>query len=206
MLCRHERLDSKTFDEARMITDSTPWKTEVTRIADRLEQRKLQRRWTERTSFLIERDIMVAAYALRKLLEAHKISDLLASRRIAICEHSLLDDSCPPDAFNRYFIWENYDLNVIRERRLTIRALCNQIIHSWNWMISTTEADQFNGFYVSSDRERLSSVYFIDLDIYIDLLRSVGNDHVVSTAMSRDERGEMQITSVIAKSAQMTGP
>ena len=53
----------------RVISDSIPWKDELLKIADRLERRKVQRRWVERTSFLVERDIMISAYALRKLLK-----------------------------------------------------------------------------------------------------------------------------------------
>jgi glycerol kinase len=65
-----------------MIGDSVPWKDELLKIADRLENRKTQRRWTERTGFLAERDIMVSAYAIRKLLEARKVSDIPARLRL----------------------------------------------------------------------------------------------------------------------------
>ena len=56
-----------------MISDSFPWREELLRVAGRLEKRKAQRRWTERTMFLVERDIMISAYAIRKLKEANKI-------------------------------------------------------------------------------------------------------------------------------------
>jgi hypothetical protein len=181
-----------------VITDSTPWKIELLRIADRLERKKTQRRWTEQTGFLVERDVMVGAYALRKLLEARKISDLLANRQVLIKEHVLLEGSRPPDMHNRYFIWENYDLDVCKEHAFTLWAFCNQIIHSWNWMISATEDDQFDGFYVSSDRERRSSLYFVAIDLYIELLRAVGSETVVSITMGRDKKGEMHIISVMS--------
>jgi hypothetical protein len=56
----------------RVISDSIPWREQLLTVADTLKRRKVQRRWTERTSFLVERDIMVSAYAVRKLNEAHQ--------------------------------------------------------------------------------------------------------------------------------------
>lgn len=53
-----------------LIGDSIPWKEDLLRIAESLERRTRQRRWVERTSFLVERDVMNAAYAVRKLNEA----------------------------------------------------------------------------------------------------------------------------------------
>ena len=72
-----------------MIDDSVPWKNELLRIAGRLERRRSQKRWTGKTSFLIERDIMVAAFAIRKLIEAHKLSDDVTSHQVAVMRHSL---------------------------------------------------------------------------------------------------------------------
>ena len=56
-----------------MITDSIPWKEEPLRVANRLKKKKFQVRWTERSSFLVEGDIMVSAYSVRRL-EARKLT------------------------------------------------------------------------------------------------------------------------------------
>lgn len=67
-----------------MISDPYPWREELLRVADRIEKRKAQRRWTERTMFLVERDIMVSVYAIRKLNEAKRISDRLRGERVRV--------------------------------------------------------------------------------------------------------------------------
>lgn len=72
---------------AQVISDSIPWKTELLRIAGTLERRTTQRRWPDRSSFLVERDVMVAAYAIRRLNEARKISDELARVRVPVLRH-----------------------------------------------------------------------------------------------------------------------
>jgi hypothetical protein len=59
-----------------VISDSEPWKAELLKTADRLDRRSIQERWTDRSGFLVERDIMLGAYAIRKLLDTPaKISD-----------------------------------------------------------------------------------------------------------------------------------
>jgi hypothetical protein len=72
-----------------VISDSVPWRGELRRIADRLEKRKSQRRWTEHASFAVERDVMVAAYAIRRLIEARKLSDDLTSTEVEVIRHNL---------------------------------------------------------------------------------------------------------------------
>jgi hypothetical protein len=41
-----------------MIDDSIPWKADLIKVAYRLQAKTKQRRWTERTGYLIERDVM----------------------------------------------------------------------------------------------------------------------------------------------------
>lgn len=176
-----------------MIDDSIPWKEDLLRIADVLERRTAQRRWTERTSFLVERDVMNAAYAVRKLTEARRISDELAAEPVVCGRHSLTGG--PVDIWNRYEFYEHYDMERPETVSLSLGEFCNQIIHSWIWMLSATEPPSalFDGIYVSSDRARKRHVYFLPADRLISTFRSVGLDDIVSMQMQRDRNGDMQI-------------
>lgn len=180
-----------------MIFDSVPWKDELLKIADRLESRKTQRRWTERTGFLVERDIMLSAYAVRKLLEARKISDILAARRAIVRQHSLFGRT--PDMWNRFSVWENYDLDTGQDISMSISDFCNQIIHSWNWAISVNQRGDFDGVYVSSDRQRSKALYFIDIEMLIELLRNVGSEDVAGIEILANEQGERYISRVLTR-------
>ncbi len=137
-----------------MIWDSVPWKEDLLRVADSLERRTTQRRWCERTSFLVERDVMNGAYALRKLNEARKISDELAAETFAAREHLLLGR--PVDIWNRHDFYEHYDMEHPQPVQLALADFYNQVIHSWVWMLSGAEEPPhlFDGIYVSSDRRR----------------------------------------------------
>lgn len=74
-------------------------------MAQSIERRTTQRRWTERTSFLVERDLMNAGYALRRLNETRKISDELAAERVTVQRHNLVRG--PSDIWNRHEFWEH---------------------------------------------------------------------------------------------------
>jgi len=79
-----------------VISDSVPWKVELLKTADSLDRRAHQKRWTERTGFLVECDIMLGAYAIRKLLDTPaKISDETRATSIQIARHPLVGD--PPE-------------------------------------------------------------------------------------------------------------
>ena len=52
----------------RVIDDSIPFEDELVEVADRMDAKTKQKRWTDRTGYLIERDFMVSAYAIRKLI------------------------------------------------------------------------------------------------------------------------------------------
>ncbi|TNB71604.1 hypothetical protein FHJ30_13025 [Arthrobacter sp. BB-1] len=214
-----------------MISDSVPWRYELNRIAGRLERKTRQKHWTERSSFRTEKDLMMAGYAIRRLLEARKVSDSLAAKQIAIVRHPRIGPV--PDVYNRHEIDIIYDLtNPIRDQ-VTLTHLANQIIHSYVLVISCDENETpfegpdgvevegtylFNGFFLASEKERLKHAYFIDASTLIDLCRAIASEDVVGVDMRRDADGVMNISRVISstdpewmaeirmKSTEATGP
>lgn len=173
-----------------MIQDSIPWKDELLAIALRLEKKTTQKRWTDRTGFLVERDLMVSAYAIRKLVEAYKVSDELVRRQFALERFALIDEARVPDLLGRYAVWEYYDLEKPTKTVLPLVKLCNQIVHSWLWALSASEDDGLlDGVFVSSDTTRSKWLFRIPMSGYIALCREIGNEEVFKTAMMRKTPG-----------------
>lgn len=173
-----------------MIDDLIPWKEELVKTAERLRKKKTQTRWTERSGFIVERDIMVGAYAVRRLIEAWKVSDVLVATRIRVEQHAPLDKE--PTPWNRWHWWELYDLDRATKGTLSLAETCSQIIHSWIWAVSATESDEFNGIYVVSDRKRTSGLYFIHVDALIELFDRVGSEDIIHKEW-RDDVGFTKI-------------
>lgn len=180
-----------------MISDSVPWREELWRIADRLEKKAQQKRWTDRSSFLVERDMMTSAYAIRRLNEAHKISDDLAKTLVPAMRYQRI--GAVPDIWDRHEFWTHYDLENGKPDQITIPHLCNQLIHSFVWIISGNEdTELFDGAFVASEKERVKHLYFLSVQSLIDLCRKVAAEDVGSIQYQRGKDGVMRIVSVKA--------
>lgn len=173
-----------------------------TRVADVLEKRTTQRRWTERTSYLVERDVMIGAYAIRRLSESHKVSDELRSKSVAVRRYDLSGD--PVDVWNRDEFYKHYHMSAPKDVDLSLDDLCNQVIHSWTWMLSATESPphRFDGIFVSSDRARRQHLYFVSAANLIRLFRAVGADDIVEMVLRRDRDMVMHV----AKASRTISP
>lgn len=181
-----------------MIQDSVPWRVELLATAERLEKRKFQRRWTDRTGFLVERDVMVGAYSVRRLKESFKVSDDLLKRTwpVRIYEPCGL----PSDVSNNHKFWDLYDLQKGRDAELSLTNICNQVIHSWVWGFAAgVGGSGLDGIFVSSDRKRKKCLYFLSVDMLVGLFRSIGEEEICHIEMKRDEAGEMKFTRIVGR-------
>jgi hypothetical protein len=83
-----------------MIWESSFWKEELFRNASRIRKRQLLKRWTERSSAGLERDVMTGFYSIRELIEAHKISDGIGSHIILLEEVATNDPAWVKSEYN----------------------------------------------------------------------------------------------------------
>jgi len=60
-----------------MIGESYSWKENLFRIAERLDRKAEQRRRTDRTDVNLAKDLFTGRYAIRKLMEARKLSETM---------------------------------------------------------------------------------------------------------------------------------
>ncbi len=186
-----------------MIADSVPWKDDLGRIASDIERQKTQRRWSERSMYLFERNVMTAAYSIRKLIEARRVSDTLARRSWPVKRYRRTGPV--PDGWNRWEPEELYDLNSPESASLSTLELCHQIVHSymffpvWNWDESTRRPrrQDLTSLCFVGDRRRTSHLYAIDIDDLIALVFTVGDEDVIEVEMRPNADGERWITKVV---------
>lgn len=192
-------VDSSHAYHRPVISDSIPWKDELLKIADRLEAKTVQQRWTERSGFLVERDVMVSAYAIRKLIEAYKVSDSLRDKQVPVNQFDMTGAK-PPDWYTRVEFWEFYDMESPRGGVLSLRELCNQIIHSWMWEISANEHTHlFDGFFVSSDRESRKRLFFVSAGTYIERCREIGNEDIYRKEWLFGDDGQFAMGEILGR-------
>lgn len=163
-----------------MIWESHYWKADLLRVARRLENRRSQRRWPEASFAKVEQQIMLAAYSIRKLIEAKKVSDETR-------DHALTLRAFPATGklvthMNWHRLDELYELSKPTREQLPLRDLCNQIIHSFVFHSEVAE-DGLVAFLVASDRQRHSSLFEVPIAAFIKILCSVGNDYPTEVRM-----------------------
>lgn len=167
-----------------MIHESWPWKRELLRDADVLERWCAKRSQSGRRDFLIERKIFLAAYAIRKLVESHKLTEQIKGHHIKTKHFKATGKN--PNQYNWHRIDEFFDMDNAHSASLSPVAISNQVIHSFVFLyfvdddgISVDGSNKFpiDGFYVASDWVKKKGLHLVRMDDFISLMRGVGNDH-----------------------------
>jgi hypothetical protein len=165
-----------------MKIDSTFWKADLLPAADRIQQLATFRRYSERRADEFEREIMLAVFCVRTLIERRKLSEELLTKKIAA-------DAFPKRAqkpvtwLNSHDIPELYDLDKPEPKQIDPIFLCNQIIHSYT-LIPVRDGQQFTHILVCSDFERNKYLYLVSVEQIIALLRDVASDSPAQTHMT----------------------
>ncbi len=154
-----------------MIDDPVPYIDELVKIADRLEAKTRQKRWTGRTGYLIERDFAAGAYAMRKLIESDTASAEFLQRQIPV----RCFDLSGPRPLSADDIADSYDLDNGRRGTLSVVELCHEVLHSDVFTFCCGETDDlFDGIYLSSDRDKNEYVYLVLASDFIALCCDIG--------------------------------
>jgi hypothetical protein len=135
----------------------------------------------------VERDIFFSAYAIRKLMDAGKLSDELESTSLRTSEYRPTVRAV--DLMNRDRIDHLYDLSHATRGQVSLRTACNQIIHSFVFSPMLEEDGGLAGFFVASESEKARRLRYISADAWIGVLESVTEDDIVSMTLLRDAVG-----------------
>lgn len=168
-----------------MISDSVPWREHLWKAAAALEKRASSVRWTDRTSFLVERDLMNGMFAIRRLIESAKTSSNLPKERVSCGMHSLTGRV--PKIYDRWSFWEHYDMASKQQTQLTVAEIVTLFIHSFILDFYPTSDDGQAMIWVVSDRDRHKRLYSVAFERVIDLFRRVGSEDVIFSTGPFDE-------------------
>lgn len=159
-----------------MIGDSVPWRDELLKSAVRLRRWSTQKHWTERTYFLAERDMMMGAYSIRRLIDSAKSSSLLPGKRPPTVRYPIVGRK--PMVLDRFDPERFYDLQRPTKSELEVGRLCNQIIHSFVFQIFLEEDSTTSVVFVS-DLDRGKHLHGIRFDVLADPFDYVGREDII---------------------------
>ncbi|HEY3307230.1 MAG TPA: hypothetical protein VGJ93_02130 [Desulfuromonadaceae bacterium] len=177
-----------------MIFESAPWKEELLKIADRLERRYNQKRWSERSLFLLEREVFVGFFSVRKLMESNKISDKIKEKEVELAVYPAGEK--PVTLLNQHKFPELYDLYAGKTDRLTYHDICNQFIHSSIFAPFTPFGKSLVGAYIASDRAKKKQLYYITLVKIVEIFKNVGSDEASELVMTFDDKKQEYVVRV----------
>lgn len=155
-----------------MIWESVYWKNDLIKLNKKITARLKQIRWTDASNANSEKEIMIAAFISRKLFDSNKISQKLENHELKIVKYksngkriNLLRRLSP----DKYFDLENPINGSIK-----FRTLCNQIIHSYIFMLLMNEHGSLTDFWVASDYDKFKFMYQISVKSYSSQLLKIG--------------------------------
>ncbi len=114
----------------------------------------------------LEIKVMTLAYAARKLADAGKLPDAALAKQMPLIKHPRIGDS-----YRGYLSFaDEYDLEVGEQARLSLREICNQIIHSYVLQALGNRQRAFKSIAFVSDRDRRNGLYELEIAAFIKLM------------------------------------
>lgn len=162
-----------------MIWESCYWKEPLLKTASWLSRFRMHDGTRESTLVKIEKELMIGFYTIRKLIEAYKVSDSIASSHYQI---SWFPNREPIRYLNWYRIDVLYDLTQETKESRDLRFLCNRFIHSYVFIIDSS------GIFVASDKDRNQRLYYVSMDTIIKIFRLVGRDYPAYGSYEYDQK------------------
>jgi hypothetical protein len=170
-----------------VIWESSFWKDDLLEIAGRMERRRAQKRWPERSIVNVEKDAFLGFYVIRKLIDAKKLSTGVDTAKVKLTSYPHLGK--PVTFMNWHRLDELYDFDRPRVEDRDLIFVCNQIVHSYVFgaVLGDEPSNGLYGVCFCSDRMRNSRLFDLECDEMIRVMRHVGTDYPDRSEMHFDE-------------------
>ncbi len=157
-----------------MIWESKYWKESLLKMASRLQKLRNRSKVTERQLAMIEQDIFIGFYSIRKLIETVvKISDKTKNMQVDVKWYPNMEHV---NLINNHKVDELYDLTKINSDTKNITFICGRIIHSFIFLPEFDENGLSNILF-TSDNDAQNRLYSMDIDEVIRIFECFGNDY-----------------------------
>lgn len=174
-----------------MIWDSLEWKENLLSTANWLSRVRLTEKTSESTYIRLEREILIGAYSVRKLLDTLKVKDSIKQTSMCIDK---FNNKERVNHLNMHKIAEVYDLTSRQSEERNIRFICDRFIDSYLLVPGADNGNRLEGFFVTSFQDRNSKLYWVPLKVIVSIFRLVGRDFSTEATWWRDPAsGDVQI-------------
>ena len=173
------------------MVESFYWKEELVRIAKAFEPVDTPSEWTERGHCLVERDLCVGFFIIRRMIELYKVSSITRNFQMKVYYSECMTDLLP---LNPYPLDERlYDFVNERTVTKTPMYIANQFIHSCMSIVLQDETGNWCEVFTVSDRDRNRRGWRIPLAEVRRLFSQAANDYPSMIKFTRNENGGVEI-------------
>ena len=154
--------------------ESRYWKEELSRIAKTIKPLRKPPRWSERACYVVERDLMIGFFIIRRLIELNKVSSRTRNFSMKVY-------SCPArekiTRLNGHRIPDAYDLENEKAETKKPSYISNQFIHAYTSFVLRDETRNWSDVYIISDFDRNDCIWRVPISVIRELFELVSDDY-----------------------------
>ena len=161
--------------------ESCYWKEELRRIADSVRRVPKPPRWTERAHCIVERDLMIGFFLLRRLIELNLVSSATTKKQLHVFSYKARGK--PVTKTNAHRICELYDMeSEIAETKKPL-YVSNQFVHAYTSFVARDESRNWSDVFLVSDFDRNDCIWRVPVSVIETLFREASQDYPHSVEM-----------------------
>lgn len=172
-----------------MIYDSYAWKRDLLRrkqLIIRYNTKEQFEKDEESTFNVLEKAVFYSGFIIRKLIDCKsKLSDEADEYKLTVKKYKPLKEI---NKLNRWPEEDNYDWEHANQISVNGKDVCNWLIHSYVFFFCFNERGIVIGFFVSSDFDRNKLLYYIRITDWIDYMKFIASDSIVSAESVYDQK------------------
>lgn len=172
-----------------MMAESRYWKDALLEIAKRLRNRRPVEKMTDDHYGMLEQDLLVGFYSLRKLIES--ITKLTDDTKKSTIDVTYYLNIHPVNHLNKDDLDRVYDLENPNVQTIKLWDIASVFIHSYILSVCADEYGALDSVFVTSSRLKEEKLYHVTLVQICDAFDKVGNDYPEGMEWRRlDDGGE----------------
>ena len=172
--------------------ESRYWKEELARIAGDLAPVSKPPRWSERAHCVLERDLMIGFFIVRRLIELNKVSTLTGKGSVSLFSYAAVGTNVT--RLNSHEIEALYDMGREVPARKSTYYVSNQFIHAYTSFIERDEGRNWSDVLVVSDRARNDCIWLVPVPEIRRVFMVAASDYPHSVTMAfNDKTGDYDV-------------
>lgn len=137
----------------------------------------------------LEKFLLVSSFVVRKLSDSLKLSDELESQDFNCYIYKRLENDDIISVINRNNVTRFYNLDAPEEVPLKLKEICNLFIHSLVFRPVVDDKMSLQGVFVNSDWTKDKSLYYVEINLFVKLVKEIINDEIGMFSHKRDKNG-----------------